>query len=255
MVTVEPTDEVEISDNEQLRSARSFLEYVGRSAREGLRFVIARDVGTLYGHAKRSSDEESERELVQYALDFANEDTDRSLIKEMISTGRARLQRKNENLTPEQQIDLDQQMMEVSVTRRREFLSLVLADPERAAHQNLDRLEKQLQRFWSLPKLTRVPGSGIRRVSLDIMLDLQSFEAHVDSLLLDGSQPYGRDLCQCRLASCGRFFLVKKPPTGRPQRFYCSSDHMLEAHALQSGKRAQLSRARKTGKRASRKHK
>lgn len=49
--------------------------------------------------------------------------------------------------------------------------------------------------------------------------------------LADDAQPFGRALCRCRLTSCGRFFLEQKPATGRPQRLYCSRDHMLAAHA------------------------
>jgi hypothetical protein len=37
-------------------------------------------------------------------------------------------------------------------------------------------------------------------------------------------------LCQCQLPACGTFFFEKRPPTGRPQRKYCSRAHMLRAH-------------------------
>jgi hypothetical protein len=253
MVTGGDADQVEVNDNEMLRSARSHLEWAGRSAPEGIPFVVAYDVGTVYGQGHRLDDE---RALVQYALDFANGDTDRSEIKRLILSGKAKLQPKDADLTPAQQIELDHQMVEVAArAKRREFLSLLLHDREKAADLSFDRLGRQLMRFWSLPKLQRVPGFGIRRTPLEIMLDLQAFEAHVDSLLLDGSQSYGRDLCQCRLSSCARFFLAQKQATGRPQRLYCSRKHMLESHAQQSGKRAQRSRARKSANKGARKHK
>lgn len=50
-------------------------------------------------------------------------------------------------------------------------------------------------------------------------------------LLLDTSQPYSRALSQCRLTSCGRFYLAKKNPKGGPaNRNYCSEEHRSEAH-------------------------
>lgn len=65
------------------------------------------------------------------------------------------------------------------------------------------------------------------------------------ALLLDPSRPYGKDLCQCQLEECGRFFFQIKPPTGRPQRRYCCSDHMDKAHELNSGERVRKSRERR----------
>jgi hypothetical protein len=50
-------------------------------------------------------------------------------------------------------------------------------------------------------------------------------------VLADDAQPFGRALCRCRLKSCGQFFLEQKPRTGRPQRLYCSREHMLAAHS------------------------
>jgi hypothetical protein len=257
MVTVQTDDEVEIFDNEHLRTARSMLEYMGQSARKDVRFVVARRVGTVYGQDKRPNNWESERELVQYALDFANGDTDRSHVKQLLSTGRSKLQPKNADLTPADQVALDHESIEVSArAKRREFLSSVLTDREAAADRTIDRLKQQLQRLWILPRVERVEGSGARIVFLSIMPDLQAFDAYVDSLLLDDERPFGVNLCQCRLSGCERYFLMKKPATGRPQRLYCSSEHMLEAHAQQSGARARKSRAAgKTAKRGSRKPK
>ncbi len=256
MVTVEASEQVEVFDSEHLRTARSMLEHMGRSARKGSRFVVARDVGTFYGQDKRPNKWESERELVQYALDFANGDTDRSHIKMLLSSGQSKLQPKGASLSPDEQVALDHELIEVTGrAKRREFFGLVLNDREKAADLSIGRITQQLQRLWMLPTVERVEGSGIRLGSLSIIPDLQSFDAYIDSMLLDEERSFGRDLCQCRLPGCDRFFLMKKPATGRPQRFYCSSDHMLEAHAKQSGKRAQRSRARKTGKNASRKHK
>lgn len=59
----------------------------------------------------------------------------------------------------------------------------------------------------------------------------EEFRTLLALTLADDAQPFGRALCRCRLKSCGRFFLEQKPRTGRPQRLYCSREHMLAAHA------------------------
>jgi hypothetical protein len=64
-------------------------------------------------------------------------------------------------------------------------------------------------------------------------------------LLLDVERPYGRDLCQCRLPSCGDFFFAKRPATGRPQRLYCAHEHLLRAHAANAPARVRRSRLNK----------
>jgi hypothetical protein len=66
------------------------------------------------------------------------------------------------------------------------------------------------------------------------------------ALLLDSSRPYGRDLCRCKLEGCGNYFLVHRPPTGRPRRDYCSLEHMEEAQRRTLSARVTKSR-RKTG--------
>jgi hypothetical protein len=42
-------------------------------------------------------------------------------------------------------------------------------------------------------------------------------------LLLGSNGPFARDLCMCRL--CGKFFLVKPIPVGRPRREFCTDRH------------------------------
>jgi hypothetical protein len=49
-------------------------------------------------------------------------------------------------------------------------------------------------------------------------------------LLLDPERGFGEKLCQCRLSACGDFFLEVRPPRGRPQRRYCSAEHMELGH-------------------------
>jgi hypothetical protein len=78
-------------------------------------------------------------------------------------------------------------------------------------------------------------------------------------LLLDESRPYGRDLCRCQLEGCGNFFLVVRPPKGRPQRLYCpDTDHAEKAHDATAVDRMRLSREnakRQRAAKAARRHK
>jgi hypothetical protein len=64
------------------------------------------------------------------------------------------------------------------------------------------------------------------------------------ALLVDPEKRLLRKLCRCQLKSCGGFFFEIQPPTGRPQRKYCCSDHMLEAHRLDAPKRMKKFRKR-----------
>lgn len=73
-------------------------------------------------------------------------------------------------------------------------------------------------------------GRGRFEVIVPINLP-EEFRTMLALTLSDDAQPFGRALCRCRLKSCGRFFLEQKPRTGRPQRLYCSREHMLAAHA------------------------
>lgn len=68
-------------------------------------------------------------------------------------------------------------------------------------------------------------------------------------LLSSKDQPYRRDLCICRLETCGKFFLARRSErAGRPRRDYCCNEHMQEAHALGSAMRVRNSRARRKAK-------
>jgi hypothetical protein len=56
-------------------------------------------------------------------------------------------------------------------------------------------------------------------------------------LLVDESRPFREKLCECHLQSCRLFFFEIKPPTGRPQRRYCSEEHLKAAHAQNAPRR------------------
>jgi hypothetical protein len=45
-------------------------------------------------------------------------------------------------------------------------------------------------------------------------------------LFVHPERPYGRDLCQCQLASCGQFFFAIRDKPGMPRMKYCTKEHM-----------------------------
>ena len=111
-------------------------------------------------------------------------------------------------------------------------------------------MEVMLQDVWLLPVLDREPQ--VRLSTLWVVTEPRAFDALTAVLLLDQDRPFGAGLCQCRLPECGRFFLERKPETGRPQRRYCSAEHMLESNSRTSTARALKSRAKAKAKAAKR---
>lgn len=69
--------------------------------------------------------------------------------------------------------------------------------------------------------------------------------AHVLLLFLDSEKPYGRDLCQCRLESCGKFFFADRTQANRPRTRFCSEPHYEEAHNAEAAERVRRSRERR----------
>jgi len=75
---------------------------------------------------------------------------------------------------------------------------------------------------------------------------LQTVLAYVLSLVAESVRPYRSKLRQCKLPTCGAFFMVEPNPkgTGAPRRQYCSEDHMKEANAAQVAERVRRFRAK-----------
>jgi hypothetical protein len=67
-------------------------------------------------------------------------------------------------------------------------------------------------------------------------------------LLLDVHRGFGKKLCQCQWEPCGLLFFEIQPATGRPQRKYCCSEHMLQAHDQNAAKRMKRRRRAPAGK-------
>lgn len=62
-------------------------------------------------------------------------------------------------------------------------------------------------------------------------------------LVATGANSEQTEIGSCHLSTCGRFFLIKKGLNGRPPSKYCSEDHRLQRHALDSAARQRKSRA------------
>jgi hypothetical protein len=51
------------------------------------------------------------------------------------------------------------------------------------------------------------------------------------------------DISRCKLATCRRFFVIKRGELGKVRRHYCSPEHRIEQHARESADRQRRSRA------------
>jgi len=143
---------------------------------------------------------------------------------------------------------LSDRVDEINESRKRlgSILELAMRDPESLRARELREHVKaiDIDDLRLEPKL-RITRAG---VTLDYRLRFERVSAAVAYaviLLIDPRRSFWRQVCRCQLKSCNRFFMERRQETGRPQRRYCSREHMLEAHALRSTERAQRSRAKK----------
>jgi hypothetical protein len=124
---------------------------------------------------------------------------------------------------------------------QREMLSRLIADPGAVA----------LELKEAAPLID--PKPLIRVVQDGLWLDhFYEFKSELDLVTLGLvllADPRRRSnwpqLCRCQLPSCGAFFFEKRPPTGRPQRRYCSRTHMLRAHDQNAPRRMATRRPKK----------
>lgn len=127
-------------------------------------------------------------------------------------------------------------------------LSSILRDRAAAAATWLTQAESNFKKVWTLPSIGH-QQNGALSLDYDVILsDAAAFNTFVFLLLLDESRGFWRDLCRCKLQDCQRWFLARKPPTGRPRRDYHSEECMLKSHAQGSTQRARRSRANKARK-------
>jgi hypothetical protein len=226
---------------------RSWLEYARRSAGDAY-FVLGPDVGTTLGRPTKGAGAlKTDRDLVQFALDFANSEVDDKDTLRGIELGKVdRLAPGGEKQSAAQEVAAYQEAVEKKRRERRAFFADILIDRSGVAAKNFSRVQKALEAVWLLPSISMTRArSGFVLGHHTLLFTVEAFEAYVDTLLLDDANAIGGDLCQCRLQECGKFFLSKKPATGRPQRFYCSEEHMLKVHQQASPERRKRAQAKK----------
>jgi hypothetical protein len=217
---------------------RTYLEYQaaqlpGAHGHGGLlSFAVDPEVELIFGKAPTGAFA-SECGLIEYVLDFVNGDA-----KDLLESDPRRIDASIARIF--QHPSTDPQHWR---DRLKQFLSQLRAD--KVAAQKW--VTKQLPDIWALPWGGRTAtGIGLHfRILLRTSTALMQF---VVLLLVDESR--GFNLCQCKLASCSRFFLKTRPAKGlgAPRQAYCTKDHMDEAHRADAIKRAERSRARKAAK-------
>jgi hypothetical protein len=111
-------------------------------------------------------------------------------------------------------------------TATRARLSDIVADPVAAAREYVGR---SFEDVISAKTVLRATPAGLVRASY-YTFSTESDLVLLGSVLLAADERFRDKLCQCQLASCAAFFFEKRPPTGRPQRRYCTRAHMLRAH-------------------------
>lgn len=233
-ITVERS--IEIAEDEKL----NIRHRAQTQAEKGQQFSLMPAAVDELGGADASF--ETERELVEHALAFANFDTDVSQYIKRINKVFARLG-KDPGADPAQlSAEARQEVrrfFELSLRSRKELRG---TEPHGEIVGTIP-WESFLQGVWVIPVVIGDESTeSVRLLNHTVFEDGVTLLNYVQVLFADDSRPYARDLCECKLASCKRLFLAKKPAVGRPQRVYCKRDHMLEAHAMQSTTRAQKSR-------------
>jgi hypothetical protein len=187
----------------------------------GSRFIAHPSLAWIFGafppHAF-----DSERGVVQYLVTFINgEESAVDPDPEQI---------KDQSLLERPWVG-DREVLQRTRAEWRTALRRFVAESRSKKAATLKAVPMHLMTLTNISVMPRWEGSHLRR---DLWVPVDSPDALRGifwSLLMDESSGIGAALCQCRLKSCKRFFLEQRPSTGRPQRLYCSRDHMLEAHA------------------------
>ena len=237
------------------QQVRRWLEFVAKGAAESADFAIGGTVEMMYGRPP-SGAFESDRGLVEYALAFANGEADRSQMQQYLDAGKRKLGNaagsadnpaylllaiesgQRPPRTGAAARLLDAEVLEQRLQWLRELLAAVRRDKAQAAERYRAPARNHLKRMWSVPTV-RASDGALRHVV--VIEDSALLHSYVTLLLLG---PLGSELCQCTLEGCSRYFLVKKPKTGRPQTLYCTREHMLAAHGKNATQRSADSRAK-----------
>jgi hypothetical protein len=73
-------------------------------------------------------------------------------------------------------------------------------------------------------------------------------------LVVDELGPYVGSVCQCKLESCGKFFIAMRTG-GMTRRLYCTREHMEQAHQATASTRVRNSREKRRRAKLKRRHK
>ena len=128
----------------------------------------------------------------------------------------------------------------------------IRTDTRKARAELADEVRRAGERIAIRPSYI-VTNTGVEVFYRHFPADLEAAIGYALLLLLDPTRPYGSDLCRCKLAECGRFFLAIKPATGRPRRDYCCAEHLEAAREKSSVDRVRAFREREKAK-ATRRH-
>jgi hypothetical protein len=238
-----------------IRDERKAAAKVGRG---GSMFSVSTGIVNFYGRLKLTPEIEGiyssaggspfadEVSLVEYALAFANEDTDRSEYRRYLESNEE-LQRYIDPHPADTALGADDRVIARKRSELRDFLSKVVSDRQSAIDSLMT--SKEPLAIGYMPDLFRT-SNGVRLRPHAVFLDERAFQVCVFTLLLDDSKsspksPPPLELCQCN--ECKRFFLLKRTG-GRAQRKYCSEVHMKQFHARTSTERANKSRQKKARK-------
>jgi hypothetical protein len=220
-------------------------------------FSISPGVQTIYGRLKVTPEIEgiyssaggspfdNDVSLVEFALAFANADTDRSEIRLYLKS--EDVQRYIDTHPADTSLGADDRVIARKRSELRDFLSKVVFDRQGAIDSLMTSKEPLAIDY--MPDLIRTTN-GVRLRPHAVLLDERAFQVCVFTLLLDDSKPSPKsppplELCQCN--ECKRFFLLKRTG-GRAQRKYCTEGHMKQFHARTSTERANKSRQKKARK-------
>jgi hypothetical protein len=204
-----------------------------------LSFSVDPQIEATFGKAPASAFD-SERGVIEYALDFVNaETTDLPDSDLRVMT------------------DFDRLFGDAAAVPEhwrgwfKRFLTQLRADRSRAQRW----VTKQLPDIWALPRCARTTDGGIELRFHILLRTPAAFMRFVVLLLADESRGFG--LCQCKLARCSKFFLKKTPKggLGAPQHVYCDEKHKKEARKEDAKERAARSRKNRAAKKAARRRK
>jgi hypothetical protein len=126
-------------------------------------------------------------------------------------------------------------------------LETIRTDTRKARAELADEVRRAGERIAIRPSYI-LTNSGVEVFYRHFPADLEAAIGYALLLLLDPTRAYGRDLCRCKLAECGRFFLTLKRPTGRPRRDYCCAEHLEAAREKSSVDRVRAFRERERAK-------